>query len=974
MLGVMGTVGSTHSRPQDRGASGRPRAITGRQHGVGAWRSARTAVLAAAVGVLVVVATACELRPTPGVDPVGPGPDRPIVGVTLPAEPTDDAPSVGVIGAAGGTIAGATEGGLEYLLAVPPGALADETELSIQPLELAGPPFGDDALFAFDLQPEGLTFGVPARLFVLLPDELDVPVLGIGSFDDDGQAFHRDSSTWGRLVSMEIGHFSTARGVTATGTEQMAWAEEVARAFTPNDAVVADGNRYMEAVKAKNEAIVQRHRHELYVLLDEASELDTAAMADNLIAWVDERIEGHLLAVGGRDRLVQAVTELRAVLNAAASLPDGEDRDRAVARAEQADEALRQRWLAVFQTYLAPQCTATLLDATDAVQHPVHISAMASMMAWDGFVLPSGPDGWCVQLRVEGLEVPTSVPDEELAASSDPVTVRARYAVRTPRAAAFAGEPLQARFDEGPLRLAEPLDRAMVCIEARNDSGVVLQPNAEDGGRCTQLPLGQDTTEVSIDPSGLDDLDVRATVRLDAFADVFGEVTRDATSPRQRRTLRLETASTVLPAPPVAVPVCAVVEQVTAAGTASPEGVDVTITMTPAPGSTAEPLSTTGQTDGDGRLCVDYRYESFARPAAGADTMFDTVTAAWTDHLGRPRTTDLVVEPDWVDVRLWRPAVQPDDAVAVTEPSATSFTFAASRFSSWKAAVVRRAATPADPGRPGVAVVTPDGGTSGTWEAGGGIVVEAPDGSLDVTVGGASALPLGIDLAGPDQPTPAFRICVCRDGAVAPGGETIELSATVDGLEVSRTLTLAWDQLVTPPTPNPPPVQGEDGVWRDVAYAPERSFDPGTYRFEGALMSESRRVSGTLVFRSDLFVNGEAVVCPRLDWFGSFGSDCGTWNGAAPGLTWTISGGTSIVRFDGDVPQPFVVRRVVGALDAGGVWTENVFETTVLPERDPSDLGSGPDGQEDFTTSDACRQEDAWVHWRVDTSGCAFCA
>jgi len=933
----------------------------------------RLALVLGAVAAAALVASACQAAPT---DPGGPGdtttttsttppgPDRPVIGSTFVDTPTADVPATGIVGFAGGTIEGTTAEGITYSLSVPPGALGDPTEITVQPLERLGPPFGDDTLVAFDLQPEGLTFSRPALLLASLPNPVSGEVVGIGAFGDDGQGFHRASATFEQLlgidnvIAIEVTHFSSARAEQVTPGEKAAWTVELENSFTPSAELTAFGHRYAEAVRAKNAAIA-----------GSAGPLDVTILAANLQAWLDDRIEGQLLAVGGRDRLVQAVAELDQVSGDAQLLPDGPERDAISVEIAATDELVRQAWLAVFNTYLAPDCSAPLLDASDAILHPSHIASIAESHSWSGFALPQDDSGWCLRIQIEELDVPPTVPDEEQASSATTVPMTMRYAMRTPRAPAFAGEPMAARFDDGFVRLAEREDEAEACLFVTDLSGTI--PAVADTSVCTAIPHGEDTVTFDVDPTGLADLKVEARVELESLRDLFKVPTRSATSPRQQRTLTLTTPSAILPSPPHVAPVCALVEEVADAHIGPVEGANVTLAMVADPGSTASFTEVTGQTGPDGRLCADYSYNELADPTPGSSVVFDVVGASWTDHLGRPRSTPLVLEPDWVDVRLWDVADGRSFTDRIDDAAPTTYAFSGSRFSSWQAALVRRAASPEQPDRTGARAITPDGGTSGTIEGGGGIVVDSSTSA--VNVGGYDTSPVGIDLQGSDQPTPAFRLCVCREPATAPGDGQLTFSADVDGRVVSHDLLVSWPQLVTPPPPPPPPPTPDpDGVTRTTVYAPERSFDSGTYRYDGAIQNVTQRTSGgVLVFEQAIAVDGVAVLCPRTDIVGSFESYCGSFTGSVDDVSWTISGGTSVITF-ADAPRSFVLRLTIGALDGDGAWVEQVFEITIVPGDEPPPEGGG--GSEDFTIFDTCRATQDWVHDRREGGGGCDCA
>jgi hypothetical protein len=125
----------------------------------------------------------------------------------------DAASSVGaLIGPAGGSI---TAG--PVTLAVPPGALLNDQQITVTPLRAVdGSPLGQLVAGA-ELEPQGLRFLTPAHLSLTLPAGLSpADVVGFG-FDGAGASFHLAPHTLtGATVTVPVSHFSGAGAATAT--------------------------------------------------------------------------------------------------------------------------------------------------------------------------------------------------------------------------------------------------------------------------------------------------------------------------------------------------------------------------------------------------------------------------------------------------------------------------------------------------------------------------------------------------------------------------------------------------------------------------------------------------------------------------------------------------------------------------------------------------------------------------------------
>lgn len=128
-----------------------------------------------------------------------------------PLPPENEAPASPIsrqmIGPAGGTLKAF---GNAVTLTVPPGALLEDTEISVRAL---APDLAGTVGFAYEFEPDGLQFATPARL------SLDLAAAGIDSSDRVALAYQDSQGRWvrssetpfevaGDVVSFEQPHFS----------------------------------------------------------------------------------------------------------------------------------------------------------------------------------------------------------------------------------------------------------------------------------------------------------------------------------------------------------------------------------------------------------------------------------------------------------------------------------------------------------------------------------------------------------------------------------------------------------------------------------------------------------------------------------------------------------------------------------------------------------------------------------------------
>jgi hypothetical protein len=112
-----------------------------------------------------------------------------------------------IVGRAGGTLG---SGGLT--LAIPAGALSEDTTIALTPLlDLADSPLAGTVVGGAKLEPEGLRFLRPAVLSFALPaGTRAADVLGFGSAGDGSELHLQPHGSSGEAISLQLWHFSTA--------------------------------------------------------------------------------------------------------------------------------------------------------------------------------------------------------------------------------------------------------------------------------------------------------------------------------------------------------------------------------------------------------------------------------------------------------------------------------------------------------------------------------------------------------------------------------------------------------------------------------------------------------------------------------------------------------------------------------------------------------------------------------------------
>jgi hypothetical protein len=136
----------------------------------------------------------------------------------------------------GGTLALTNASGYVFTLNVPPGALDwPETITMTDVASIGGLPLSGGLRAAVDLQPEGLTFNLPARLDIMFPTPLNTnAVLGFSALSG-GQEFALDYlSISNRTVSLNLLHFTMGGAGEGTGSDAQAQSQN-----TPDDPMAA---------------------------------------------------------------------------------------------------------------------------------------------------------------------------------------------------------------------------------------------------------------------------------------------------------------------------------------------------------------------------------------------------------------------------------------------------------------------------------------------------------------------------------------------------------------------------------------------------------------------------------------------------------------------------------------------------------------------------------------------------------------
>ena len=119
--------------------------------------------------------------------------------------------STATIGRAGGSVYATAGDGTEYALQIPPGALGEDTAITVTPLSgLGGMPDETELRFGASLEPDGLVFATPAWLFVRSDAAPDEVFSGIRI--DDGKATLAGIGHDGERFVLGIGHFSGGGG------------------------------------------------------------------------------------------------------------------------------------------------------------------------------------------------------------------------------------------------------------------------------------------------------------------------------------------------------------------------------------------------------------------------------------------------------------------------------------------------------------------------------------------------------------------------------------------------------------------------------------------------------------------------------------------------------------------------------------------------------------------------------------------
>ncbi|HEX4906095.1 MAG TPA: hypothetical protein VFU93_11640 [Acidimicrobiales bacterium] len=139
--------------------------------------------------------------------------EEPSTGAAVPVTMELEAATAatGTVGPAGGSVFATAADGTEYALQIPPGALGEDTAITVTPLSgLDGLPEDTTLGFGASLEPDGLVFARPSWLFVtsdVPPDEVFS-----GLRVDDDEASLAGIGYDGERFVLAIGHFSGSGG------------------------------------------------------------------------------------------------------------------------------------------------------------------------------------------------------------------------------------------------------------------------------------------------------------------------------------------------------------------------------------------------------------------------------------------------------------------------------------------------------------------------------------------------------------------------------------------------------------------------------------------------------------------------------------------------------------------------------------------------------------------------------------------
>ncbi len=218
-----------------------------------------------------------------------------------------------VVGAAGGQVVAVAADGTTLTLAVPAGALAGDTSITLTPVaSIVNMPFGGGVLVAVHFAPEGLVFAVPSTLTIGLPAAFDpADVVGF-TYAGSGADLHlAPVAVNGTTAVLGVEHFSGA-GVAVVSLEDF---ERFVREF-----IDAPGTPSLaEILDVLNDMVTWDLSHEspfcgVSLLCDPLLDKIGASMVNLLAGVCSEGLarlsEGNLAAARG------TLTELLGVLTA----------------------------------------------------------------------------------------------------------------------------------------------------------------------------------------------------------------------------------------------------------------------------------------------------------------------------------------------------------------------------------------------------------------------------------------------------------------------------------------------------------------------------------------------------------------------------------------------------------------------------------------------------------------------------------
>jgi hypothetical protein len=302
------------------------------------------------------------------------------------------------LGPAGGDVFARAADGTRFRLVVPPGALAAEVAITLTPAtSLGGLPLDGGFLAAVDLAPSGLSFAVPATLYVV--PEGGVPASGTAGFGWSGAAnTFAVSPAWrdaaGRWLALEIEHFS-GYGIGIPGPSQL-------------DALLVS-LLALEADQAEIEGVL------LACLQDPAAPCTEPDLENVLVEWYDSIVAPRLAAAGGASvtAVIAAHQALRTWVTAVEYTPFDALPGTLAARREQGLASDLANLALAFDAYTEPTCSGATTDWKDWLRVPEELKTRAAQLHEQNpdylLTFALGPAEYCARFLIADLSFPANV-------------------------------------------------------------------------------------------------------------------------------------------------------------------------------------------------------------------------------------------------------------------------------------------------------------------------------------------------------------------------------------------------------------------------------------------------------------------------------------------------------------------------------------------------------------------------------------